>query len=242
VITKPENAQKYARMEAWTGARLGTVRLSTSEMVSRYALGEVGLDLKSDVTFHEIDNYPNIIEAVRKGQVDIGFIAGGPYRKSALDLGLSILFPMNYMAPNYLCCRLNAYGPSLDAKRELFVQFLQAYLRAYKDFNDPAQRDGIVKMLADLTSQTDEFIIEMVFDRNVNGERSYNPDPDLSRVVNVWDTLIATEYIHPQNIDIKDVVDVTVYKDALDNIIQRYPGEPLFAELAKYYEENDLTL
>ncbi|MDR1095006.1 MAG: ABC transporter substrate-binding protein, partial [Spirochaetaceae bacterium] len=175
VITKPENAQKYARLEDWKGARLGTVRLSTSEMVSRYALGKIGLDLQKDVTFQEIDSYPNIIEAVRKGQVDIGFIAGGPYRKSALELGLSILFPMNYMSQNYLCCRLNAYKPSLETRRDTFVKFLQAYLRAYKDFNDPAQRDEIVKMFADLTSQTEEFIIEMVFDRSVNGERSYNP-------------------------------------------------------------------
>ncbi|MDR1231024.1 MAG: ABC transporter substrate-binding protein [Spirochaetaceae bacterium] len=242
VITKPENAQKYARLEDWTGARLGTVRLSTSEMVSRYALGKTGLDLNNDVTFQEIDSYPNIIEAVRKGQVDIGFIAGGPYRKSALELGLSILFPMNYMSQNYLCCRLNAYKPSLEAKRDAFVKFLQAYLRAYKDFNDLAQRDEIVKMFADLTSQAEEFVVEMVFDRSVNGERSYNPDPDLGRVINVWDTLIATDYIHPEGIAIKDVVDITVYKEALDNIVRRYPGETLFTELVQYYEENDLNI
>ncbi|MDR1256513.1 MAG: ABC transporter substrate-binding protein, partial [Spirochaetaceae bacterium] len=242
VITKPENAAKYARLEDWKGARLGTVRLSTSEMVSRYALGTAGLDLKNDVTFHEIDGYPNIIEAVRKGQVDIGFIAGGPYRKSALELGLTILFPMNRMAPNYLCCRLNAYAPALAAKRELYVKFLQAYLRAYKDFNDLSQRDEIVKMFAALTSQSEDFIIEMVFDRNVNGERSYNPDPDLSRVINVWDTLISTDYIHPEGVDIRDVVDITVYRDALDNIRRRYPDEPLFNELEDYYRENDLSV
>ncbi|MDR3130921.1 MAG: ABC transporter substrate-binding protein [Treponema sp.] len=240
VITRPENAQKYARLEDWKGARLGTVRLSTSEMVSRYALGNTSLDLSKDVSFHEIDNYVNIIEAVRKGQVDIGFIGGGPFRKSALDLGLVILFPMNRMSPNYLCCRLNAYTPSLQAKRGLFVNFLQAYLRAYRDFTDPVQRDGIVEMFAELTSQSPEFVIETIFDSELNGERSYNPDPDLSRVINVWDTLIATNYIQPGGIDIKDVVDTTVYREALENIKQRYPGEILFEELTAYYEENDL--
>ena len=239
VITLPENAQKYAELSGWKGARLGTVRLSTSEMVSRYALGQAGLDLERDVTFQEIDNYPNIIEAVRKGQVDIGFIGGGPFRKSALDLGLAILFPMNRMSPNYLCCRLNAYTPSLEAKRDLFVRFLIAYLRAYRDFNDLAQRDAIVKQFAALTSQNEQFIIETIFDSNLNGERSYNPDPDLRRVINVWDTLIATNYINPEGISIRDVVDTSVYREALDAVSARYPDEPLFQKLAAYYEEND---
>jgi NitT/TauT family transport system substrate-binding protein len=97
-------------------------------------------------------------------------------------------------------------------------------------------------MFATLTSQSEDFIIEMVFDRNVNGERSYNPDPDLSRVINVWDTLISTGYIDPQGINIRDVVDITVYKDALDNIRRRYPDEPLFVELEAYYNENDLSV
>ena len=239
VITRPENAEKYANLEGWKGARLGTVRLSTSEMVSRYALGQAGLDLERDVSFQEIDNYPNIIEAVRKGQIDIGFIGGGPFRKSALDLGLAVLFPMNRMSPNYLCCRLNAYTPSLEAKRDLFVRFLIAYLRAYRDFSDPAQRGAIVKKFAEITSQSEEFIIETIFDSNLNGERSYSPDPDLRRVINVWDTLIATNYIKPEGVSIQEVVDTGVYREALDAVIARYPGEKLFEELAAYYEEND---
>ena len=239
VICRAENAEKYATLEGWKGARLGTVRLSTSEMVSRYALTQAGIDVNSDVDFTEIDNYPNIIEAVRKGQVDIGFIAGGPYRKSALDLGLSILFPMNQLAPNYLCCRLNAYTPSLETKRPLFVRFLVAYLRAWKDFNDLEQRDALIRMFANLTSQDDELINEMVFDTSRNGERSYNPDPDFHRVINVWDTLRSTGYIQPEGIEISSVVDTSVYKEALDEIRRRYPGDPLYGELANIYEENN---
>jgi NitT/TauT family transport system substrate-binding protein len=237
VITKKENAAKYANIKDWKGAKLGTVRLSTSEMVSRYALGQVGI--VDDVHFQEIDNYPNIIEAVRKGQVDIGFIAGGPYRRSALELGLDILFPMNEMSPNYLCCRLNAYTPSLESKRDIFVRFITAYLRAYRDFNDPAQRDEIVNMFAALTAQDAEFITEMVFDPTRNGQRSYNPDPDLRRIINVWNTLEATGYIKPEGVNIRDVVDTSVYKEALDIITKRYPNEPLFANLAAFYQEND---
>ncbi|MDR2782678.1 MAG: ABC transporter substrate-binding protein [Treponema sp.] len=239
VICKAENAEKYATLEGWKGARLGTVRLSTSEMVSRYAITQAGLDTETDVRYTEIDSYPNIIEAVRKGQVDIGFIAGGPYRQSALDLGLFILFPMNFLTPNYLCCRLNAYTPSLEAKRELFVRFLVAYLRAWKDFNDINQREDIIKMFATLTSQTEAFITEMVFDPSRNGERSYNPDPDRRRVTNVWNTLKVTGYIKPEGIEIENVVDVTVYKDALDEVRRRYPNEPLYEELAEFYKEND---
>jgi hypothetical protein len=143
------------------------------------------------------------------------------------------------MSPNYLCCRLNAYTPSLEGKRALFVRFLVAYLRAYRDFNDLSQRDEIIKMFAKLTSQDEQFILETIFDSHLNGERSYNPDPDLRRIINVWDTLIATNYIKPQGVSIREVVDTSVYLDALEEVIGRYGDEPLFLELAAYYEEND---
>ncbi|MDR3171480.1 MAG: ABC transporter substrate-binding protein [Treponema sp.] len=174
VITKPENIGKYAALEDWRGVRLGTVRLSTSEMVSRYALGPLGVDLGSDVSFVEIDTYPNIIEAVRKGQVDIGFISAS-YRQSALDLGLQILFPMTSMYPNYVCCRETANGKSLAAKRELFVKFHQAQIRAYKDFKE--KQEESITILAKLSSQEPEYVRNVIFNVDTNGHRVFNPDP-----------------------------------------------------------------
>jgi NitT/TauT family transport system substrate-binding protein len=240
VITKPENIEKYAKLEDWRGVRLGTVRLSTSEMVSRYALGPLGVDLGSEVTFVEIDTYPNIIEAVRKGQVDIGFVSAN-YRQSAFDLGLQILFPMTEMYDNYVCCRETANGKSLANKRDLFVKFHQAQIRAYKDFKE--KQEESIAILAKLSSQEPDYVRNVIFNVDTNGHRVFNPDPDLKRVTAVYETLKASKYIQPpEGFNASDIVDYTVYADALQNILSRFPNDPVYQKLYEEFKANNLDI
>jgi NitT/TauT family transport system substrate-binding protein len=239
VVTKPENAERFARLEDWRGAKLGTIRLSTSEMVSRYVLGPLGIDLGADITFTEINDYPNIIEAVRKGQIDIGFVSGS-YRQAALDLGLKILFPMTHMYPNYVCCRETAYGKSLREKRELFVKFHQAQIRAYRDFHE--NREEAIAILMRESSQDRSYVENVIFNLELNGNRVYNPDPDLKRVTAVYETLHNVGYIEKNGIEAADIVDHTVYRDALANIVSRYPDVSLYKDLERGYRANNIDI
>jgi NitT/TauT family transport system substrate-binding protein len=243
VITKPENARKYQEMTDWRGARLGTVRLSTSEMASRYALGQLGLNLDAssgnqDVTFVEIESYANIIEGVVKGQVEIGFISY-EYRQPALDRGLTILYPMTEMYPNYVCCRETAYGPSLTAKRDTFVKYNIAKIRTYRYFDD--HRDEVIAILAEASSQEPDFIRDVFFNPAASGGRSWHPDPDFERVSEVYDVLKQYHYI-PSDRDIQEIYDVTVYQDALNEVLRRYPNDPFYREMKAYFDANNSRL
>ncbi len=243
VFTKPENAAKYARLADWKGARLGTVRLSTSEMVSRYALGQLGLNMdakssKQDITFVEIDNYANIIEGVRKGQVDIGFVSY-EYREALQDLGLAILFPMTDMYHNYVCCRETAYGPSLRDKRSAFVKFFKAQIRAYKDYLE--NEDEIVSLFVKLSSQEPDFVRNALYSPEKSAGRTYHPDPDLRRTSAVYSTLQQYNYV-PLETKITDIVDYSPYKDALDEIVKQYPGDPVYTQMLADFTANNINL
>lgn len=240
VVAKPENAEALRDLANWKGKRLGTVRLSTSEMVSRYSLGQLGLDLSNgskDITFVEIDSYPNIIEAVRKGSVDVGFVDSA-YKQSLDDLGLTILFPMTYMFPNYVCCRLTANANALVAKRSAFIKFFKAELRAYKDLLE--DKEGVIKLLAKVSSQEESFVRDYVYNTDNNANRIFNPDPDLKRVTYVYETLKKFDYVERKGIEADTIVDTTVYKAALDEILERYPNEAIYRQLAEDYQVNDV--
>jgi NitT/TauT family transport system substrate-binding protein len=243
VITKPENADKYRKFENWGGTKLGTVRLSTSEMASRYALGKRGYNMDAsdpnqDITFVEIESYPNIIEGVRKGQVDIGFI-NFEYQGAARDLGLTVLFPMTEMYPNYVCCRQTAYTKSLESKREAYVAYLRAQIRAYKDFVE--QPEVVVALLVKASSQEEEYVRSLLYNTEWNGGRTYHPDPDSRRIKEVWDTLIQYKYV-PEGVAFEDAVDCTIYQDALNEILARYPDDPLYKQMAVDFKVNNPVL
>jgi hypothetical protein len=122
---------------------------------------------------------------------------------AALDLGLKILFPMTHMYPNYVCCRETAYGKSLRDKRELFVKFHQAQIRAYRDFHE--NKEEAIAILVKESSQ----------------DRSY---------------------IQKNGIEAADIVDRTVYRDALDNIIARYPDVGLCKDLERGCKANNIDI
>jgi NitT/TauT family transport system substrate-binding protein len=234
IFTRPENAEKYRDIANWKGAKFGTVRLSTSEIVTRSALSLIGI---TDVTYVDIDQMPNIVEAVRKGSVDIGSVPA-EFAQSLKDLGLTAIFPMTTLAPNYVCCREVAYSKSLETKRPAFVKFVAAQLRAYRDLK--TNEADTVKVLAKASSQTEEFVRGVVYDSDTNGDRSFNPDPNLKGIRGVYETLKDIDYIEKRGIETDDIVDISIYKEALDDIIRRYPNEPVYKELAATFAVNNL--
>jgi NitT/TauT family transport system substrate-binding protein len=236
-IAKKENAEALRNLENWKGKRLGVVRLSTSEMVSRYALQDLGIDASKDLTYVETDAYPNIIEGVRKNYTEIGAI-GPEHLPIALDFGLEVVFPMTNLSPEYICCRQSAYTKSVEEKPEAFVKFLKGQIRAYKYFNE--QQDDVVKILAKASSQEEDRVRVLMYNKAENGDRSFNPDPDLNRTRKVYETLKKWNYVPDSGIEAEDIVIHTLYRKALDEILEEYPDEAIYRKLSDDYAVNNL--
>jgi NitT/TauT family transport system substrate-binding protein len=234
IFTRPENAEKYRDLNNWNGIKFGTIRLSTSEIVTRCALDRIGV---RDVTYVEIDQMTNVVEAVRKGSVDIGSVPA-EFSQSLKDLGLVAIFPMTTLSPNYVCCREVAYSKSLETKRDAFVKFVKAQIRAYRDLRE--NQDEVVRILAKASSQSEDFVRDVIYNLDTNGDRSFNPDPNLNGISEVYQTLKDLDYIEKRGIETPDIVDITIYKDALDDIIKRFPDEAIYRELAESYRVNNL--
>lgn len=236
-IATKKNVENLRDVKNWVGKKLGVVRLSTSEMVTHYALEDQGLDVRKDIKYVEIDTYPNIIEGVRKGLTDIGAI-DPEYLQSARDLGLEVIFPMTDLSPNYICCRETAYKKSLETKPRAFVKFLKAQIRGYKYFLE--NRDESAKLLADASSQEEERLYNLMYTPDVNGCRTFNPDPDLNRTRKIWTTLENWDYIEKDVVKIEDIFDTTLYKKALDELIKENPKEEFYKQLLVDYNNNNL--
>ena len=235
IISLPEKAEELSDINNWKGKKLGTVRLSTSELVSRSALEKRGIDISKDITYVEIDSYPNIVEAVRKGTIDIGFVSS-EYGKIGIDLGLEILFPMTDMSENYVCCRQTAYTPSVKGNRDAFVKFLKGQIRAYKDFNE--QQDEVVKLLAEYSSQTEEYVYDYLYNPEFNANRTFSPDPAINKIREVYETLEKWDYVE-EGVKVEDFVHITLYQDALKSILEEYPDEPVFKTLEEAFQKDN---
>jgi len=239
IVAKPELAAKLRAdpdFEQWKGKKLGLVRLSTSQLVTRYSLGQYGFDMNKDLTFVEIDTYPNIIEGVRKGEVDIGYVSAG-YSQRLAEQGLEIVYPMTHLLPDYVCCRISVSNNAYKNKRPALVKFLKSLIRAYKDYTE--DHDGTIKLLAAASRQTEQYAYNILYNPDTSADRKFNPEPNFNGTRNVYETLLELGYTKYIGIPIEDIVDVSLFKDALNEVLREYPNERAYLKLKADFAANN---
>lgn len=236
VVVRAEDQEELKDLKNWKGKNIGVIQLSTSEMVTKYVLGkDYGYKAGEDLEYTLIDGYPNIALAVSKGTVDIGFISS-EYVESAISAGLVYLFPLTNLLEDYVCCRQTAYSQSFDDNREAYIAYLKGQIRAYKDYIK--DEDGTVTSLVQATGETEDYIKNYIYNKETNGNRSYNPDPNYNGTLAVYDTLLEWDYVE-KGTELSEFYDLSVYAEALKAVIEEFPDDTFFKDMWEYFKKNN---
>jgi len=232
LLAKAENVDYYKDLSHLAGKKIATVRSSTGEILTRAHLKAAGVDIDNDYQLVEFTSYPAIVEAIVSGNVDAGFVIN-ELAVSAGSRGLGQVYDIGKLEPQYVCCRQTVRTASLKDNREAYVRILKANLRAYKFWKE--NEDQTVKILAEYTGQTEDYIRNIAY--NINA--TYTVDPNKNSVIKYYDLLKEYKYID-SDVKIEDHIDTTVYKDALTQIIDENPNEAIYKQLWTEYQTNDL--
>jgi NitT/TauT family transport system substrate-binding protein len=236
-IAKAGREDELKDPKNWRGLTLVTTTLSTSEHIIRIGLAERGIDFK-EVRHVEVDTDNNIIEAIRKGTADVGFLLP-EYGVRVRDLGVAILFPNTDLVHDYVCCRQSGNSKAIEENRPAYVKFLQAQIRAYKDYVNDEEKT--VKLLSKFTNQTEDYVRAIVYDPVRSAERKYNPDPNLKGTLAFYTSLIDSGYLDGR-VRLTEFFDTSIYEEALGNIIARYPDDEFYKDMRKVFEESNLNV
>lgn len=235
-VVRPENYDELVDLNNWAGHSIGVIQMSTSEMVTRYVLEtQYGYDLDADLKYTLIEDYPSIALGVQKGNIDIGFI-GSQYVESALDEGLVVLTYLDDILPDYVCCRQSAYSKKLEENRDAYVAYLKGQIKAYKDIN--TDEEGTVASLAKATGESEDYVYSYVYDYEASAHRSYNPDPNYNGTNAIYQTLLEWKYLE-SDLGLNEFYDLSVYADALKQVIDENPGDAFYENMWTYFQENN---
>jgi NitT/TauT family transport system substrate-binding protein len=231
IITTAENASKIQKIEDLKGKKVATVRLASGDAVLRGALDAKNISWKTDLSIFELKNPPAVIEAVKSNQVDVG-VVWGPHDNTAEAQGLKIVLRSKDLSPGHPCCRITVQKQSLS-NQDLWVRFIRAILKAekYTKDNKTETLDIIAKYI-----KLDKSILEKSF---YSPYLDQSTDPNLKGVTTFWKTMQADSFV-VSNLNIKDFVDVTLYKKALDGLIKEDSKEAYWKKLEKEYTVKDL--
>jgi NitT/TauT family transport system substrate-binding protein len=233
LFANPENVAQYANFNITTlyGKKFGWYRGDTGGMLVRGWLATNGADI-SKITFVELDSYRTVIEAIRKGEIDVGNLSGFN-RPTAVAQGLKEVLHLDSLVPNFPCCRLVTSGKILKERREDLVGFLKAQIRAYKVFKEDHEKT------LDITAKyfdVERNVRETIF--YTYGHYNFSPDPEKKRIVDFYSGIAAAGFAKG-TADVASHIDTSLYRDALDQILIEYPGDPFYLEMKKHFDENN---
>lgn len=234
-IVAAGEAESYQTLEAFEGKKIGCFRMETGHMIMKGLLREAGVNAE----FIYLDSQASIAEAVAKGEVHVGFVNSGYGYVAKQGGGCEVAFHVGDFEENFPCCRQTTSRESLETKRDALVKYMVAELRAYDVYlND---KETTIKTLAAYSGQEESYVEAVIY-----GDENYDPamivslDPNKNKMMDFYEVMkgngdidAATTY------DIADYIDSTVYKDALDIMLERDVNAEVYSQLLTEYEANN---
>ena len=102
---------------------------------------------------------------------------------------------------------------------------LRAYAFAYGDAKNKQETIGI---LADYSGLDEEFVDYCVY----SGIMKYELDPATDKIREFYDIMIRSEQINPpEDLDFDQHMDLSIYQEALERLIDREPNETVYRQL-----------
>jgi NitT/TauT family transport system substrate-binding protein len=169
------------------GKKIGAIRANTGDVALRDWLARQGADL-SLINFVELDSAATILEAVRKGELDVGNIFT-IWRLKAEEQGLPVVLHIDTLVPNFPCCRISTTQANVNARMDDYVVFLRGLIQAYKFFNEEQEKSlDIAVKYFDLDREA------LRANYYTYGHFKFHPDPARKRILEFYAGMVTVAY------------------------------------------------
>ena len=251
-VTLIENKDKYKTAEDFKGKKIACFRMETGHMVMKSWLRQQGLkigksaeevdDGSADVAFILLEGMQAEVAAVENGEVDMCFVNSG-YGYVATQGGkCAIAFqPQDMIGHEFPCCRQSTNRKAFEEKKSQLVKFEIANLRAMYDIaND---KEGVIKDIMEYSGQPEDYVEAITYGNDTYvAAMQFEMDPRTSDVYEFYGDMIANGDIenNDQSV-ILEHMDTTIYKTALDTLIERGDNKDFYEGLVAKFEKNNTT-
>ena len=248
-ITLIENKDKYKKAEDFKGKTIGCFRMETGHMITKSWLRKQGLKIGplaegNDVEFILLESAAAEVAAVEKGEIDMCFVNSG-YGVNAVKTGkCAVAFrPNELIGKEFPCCRQNTNRKAFEEKRSALIKFEIANLRALQVIEN--DHTATLQMIQEYSGQDADYVEKITYGKDgYVAAMKFEMDPQTDAVVDFYGDMIDNGDIENKDKElIKKHLDSSIYKVALDTLIERGENKDFYnGLLTKYNKQNTLGL
>ena len=245
-----ENKDKYKTAEDFKGKKIACFRMETGHMVTKSWLRQQGLKIgdkpeqvdkgEADVAFVLLESMAAEAAAVENGEVDMCFVNSGQGYQFTQGGKLAVAFqPQELIGHDFPCCRQSTNRAAFEEKKSALVKFEIANIRAMYDIaND---KEGVVKDIMAYSGQPEDFCTAITYGLDdYVAAMQFEMDPRTNDVYSFYGDMVDNGDI--QNSDKELIVrhmDSTIYRSALQILIDRGENKDFYEGLMAKFEQNN---
>lgn len=255
IVAKSGEASKYLdgdkiSVDAFTNAKLGYVRNESSWVVARQYLLDNGV---SEDTIAAIENetdgnttfYAEEIEtaqAVQKGEIELGFLPMEFALLYADAYELELVTPAADLQPNYVCCREVTSNTKLNEKKDAFIAYETARIRAWEYYKkgetDEAIKNDVVNIVSAYSGKEADYVETYLY----GGVTKFSCDPNSNGIQSFAKAAynsgaLSGAAVDFNTYDLTQNIKTDAYKSALDKLVVANPDDEFYGELVDLYNQ-----
>lgn len=243
-VTLIENKDAYKKPEDFKGKKIGCFRMETGHMIIKSWLRQNGIEDGKDVEFILLESSAAEVAAVENGEIDMCFVNSG-YGYVATQGGkCAVAFrPNELTGKEFPCCRQTTNRKAFEEKRSALIKFEIANLRALYDIE--SDHEGTIATIVEYSGQPEEYIENITYGKgDYVAAMKFEMDPYTDDVKAFYGDMIDNGDIDDTNKElIVEHMDSTIYKAALDALIERGENKDFYEKLtAEYAKHNTLGI
>lgn len=258
IITKQGNADQYRNadtildFEAVENAKLGLQRNEAAWVITRQYLLDNGV-AEEDIAKIEDEANGNIsyyadqtavAQAIQKDEVQLAFLPLEYALLYADAYGLEVVAKAGDLQENYVCCREVTSKARLSEKKDAFVAYEKARIRAFAYYKqgetDDTVRQDVVGIVSSWSGKETDYVDTYLY----GGVTKYATDPNTAGIVKYVEAannsgLLQSAGIDFATYDIKQNVDASVYGEAITELAEAAPDNSFYASLLEQFNADN---
>ena len=215
------------------GRNVASVKNSVQDAELQILLKDKGIEIgegEDKVNIVYFDSQKDAYNALQNDSIDAAS-AYSPYTSLAESQGYKVVYRCSEekLLENQPCCRQVAATEALAKYPNSYTAFERALIKAYKFTQE--NKEQTVKDVKKYIDIEEDLINTEVY----GGYGSSVPDPDKQGTVTLKNSIVELGYA--EDYDIDKLYNTDIYKNALESLIKENPGDKIYAELQKHFEE-----
>ena len=157
---------------------------------------------------------------------------------------LEVVTPAGALQENYVCCREVTSSAKLAAKKDAFVAYETARIRAFEYYKqgetDETVRKDVVDTVANYSGKEADYVETYLY----GGVTKYATDPNEKGIVKYVEAatnsgLLSSAGIDFSTYDITQNIDTSAYAQAINDLVEREPENEFYAQLKTQFEADN---